>query len=380
MELLYALLGVVFATYAIKYASDQFEVAADFLGRSMPPGIKGATINAIGSSMPELMTSMAFIFTISQLDIAEGLLAAVAVTAGSAVFNIVIIPALVILSVTVFGPKIPFVQLQKHTILRDGAFLILAELLLIVFLGFSTITWWISTILVATYLVYFAYLMYEFKTGRVEVEEEPEDEPWYKKWVETRKEQEKKEVGYHIFVLKRMLTLDFVELLFRGKIESKKAAWTVLTCAVIIMGIACHILAESVVHSAAVLGVPIYITSVILAAAATSIPDTFLSVKDARKGNYDDAVSNAIGSNIFDITVCTGLPLLIYTVLFGSIAMTVSEAMADQVQMLRIALLGVSLAVLAMFLQTGKVGKPEAITMLILYASWLVWIAVSTVI
>ena len=40
---------------------------------------------------------------------------------------------------------------------------------------------------------------------------------------------------------------------------------------------------------------------VIIAAAATSVPDTILSIKDARKGNYNDAISNALGSNIFDI-------------------------------------------------------------------------------
>ena len=39
---------VAFASYLIKFACDQFEPAADYLGRNMPPGVKGATINAIG--------------------------------------------------------------------------------------------------------------------------------------------------------------------------------------------------------------------------------------------------------------------------------------------------------------------------------------------
>jgi len=33
---------------------------------------------------------------------------------------------------------------------------------------------------------------------------------------------------------------------------------------------------------------------VVLSAAATSVPDTIISMKDARKGNYDDAVSNVL--------------------------------------------------------------------------------------
>ena len=149
--------------------------------------------------------------------------------------------------------------------------------------------------------------------------------------------------------------------------------------AVVWLGIACHILAESVVGAATVLGVPVYITSVILAAAATSVPDTILSVKDAVKGNSDDAMSNAIGSNIFDITVAVGVPLLLYTLFFGSIHLVVSEAIADQVQLLRIVLFGVSAAVLALFLRTGKVGKPEAASMLVLYVAWIGWIIISAI-
>lgn len=385
MDLTFALLGVFIASYIIKYASDQFEVAADYLGRSMPPGIKGATINAIGSSMPELMTSMAFIFTITQLDIAEGLLAAVAVTAGSAVFNIVIIPALVILSVTLFGPKIPYVEVHKKTIVRDGAFLLLAEFLLIFFLGFSVITWWISAILVATYFVYFGYLMYLFNNGRLDIEEEKPEVDINFNNTGTQDVNENGEGGhYHLSTswdtIKQIFKLDLINLWFPDTgVDTNKHAWAVLGGAVVILGIACHLLAESVVLAAGALSVPVFIGSVILAAAATSIPDTILSVKDSLKGNYDDAVSNAVGSNIFDITVCTGLPLLIYTSLFGSIAMVVSESLADQVQLLRIVLFGVSVAVLALFLRTGRVGTKEAIAMLAMYAGWIGWIIVTAI-
>ena len=41
------------------------------------------------------------------------------------------------------------------------------------------------------------------------------------------------------------------------------------------------------------LDLPISIVAVIIAAAATSVPDTILSIKDAKKGNYNDAISNA---------------------------------------------------------------------------------------
>ena len=48
---------LVLCSVVISFACDSFEEAADFLGRNMPPGIKGATINAVGSSLPELFTA-----------------------------------------------------------------------------------------------------------------------------------------------------------------------------------------------------------------------------------------------------------------------------------------------------------------------------------
>ena len=175
-------------------------------------------------------------------------------------------------------------------------------------------------------------------------------------------------------LIRQLVTLDFINLGFKGRDMDTHMAWTVLGLSILVLAAACHVLAESVVMASNALSVPVYITSVVLAAAATSIPDTILSVKDAQKGNYDDAVSNAVGSNIFDITVCTGLPVLLYTVIYGSITMSISEALADQVQLLRIVLFGVSVAVLALFLYGRRIGPEKAFIMLTLYAGWVGWI------
>ena len=48
--------------------------------------------------------------------------------------------------------------------------------------------------------------------------------------------------------------------------------------------------------------------SVIIIAIATSIPDLFVSVQASLKGMGGLAVSNAVGSNIFDILAGIGLP------------------------------------------------------------------------
>ncbi|MBA7537776.1 hypothetical protein ES705_30045 [subsurface metagenome] len=70
------------------------------------------------------------------------------------------------------------------------------------------------------------------------------------------------------------------------------------------------------------LGIPLIFVAVILSAAASSLPDTVISVLDAKKGYYDDAISNALGSNIFDISFAIGLPLLFYTLLYNPIEMS----------------------------------------------------------
>lgn len=52
-------------------------------------------------------------------------------------------------------------------------------------------------------------------------------------------------------------------------------------------------------------------------AAGTSVPDAMGSLLVAREGHGDMAVSNAIGSNVFDILLGLGLPWLVSSLLFG---------------------------------------------------------------
>ena len=59
----------------------------------------------------------------------------------------------------------------------------------------------------------------------------------------------------------------------------------------------------------------------IIAAIASSIPDTIFSVQDAKNDKFIDSFSNAYGSNIFDICIGIGLPVLVYTSMYGPINM-----------------------------------------------------------
>ena len=52
-------------------------------------------------------------------------------------------------------------------------------------------------------------------------------------------------------------------------------------------------------------------------AISTTSPDAFMSFLCARAGHGDMSVSNAIGSNIFDVLIALGLPWLVYSAIYG---------------------------------------------------------------
>jgi len=364
-HLLTSLALITVASVVIMYASDTFESASSYLGRNMAAGIKGATINAAGSSMPELLTTAVFLFVYKDLD---GFSAGVATAAGSAVFNGLIIPALCIFVVVIWGTKkngveskAKFIEVDSRNILRDGIWLVIGEVMLIVFLGNTTLTWVTGAALLACYVGYFLHLMYHNrKYGGA-------DEDGF----EAEEENSEKTTK-----LRALLTFDFNNLFFNGKPYTTGSAWTVLGAAIVVLGAACLLLAEAVIESATALNIPTYFTAVVLAAAATSVPDTVLSVKDARNGLYDDAMSNALGSNIFDIAVSLGLPLFVYSLLYGEVSLSaVAGESAAQVQVLRIVLLWVTVTVISLLLIGRKAGIGKATIMLLIYGGWMTWIA-----
>ena len=65
------------------------------------------------------------------------------------------------------------------------------------------------------------------------------------------------------------------------------------------------------------LGIPDIISGLLILAPTTSLPDAIASIVMARRGEGSSAISNAIGSNIFDIAIGHGLPHLVYTLIYG---------------------------------------------------------------
>ena len=83
------------------------------------------------------------------------------------------------------------------------------------------------------------------------------------------------------------------------------------------------------------LGIPDTIMGITFLAAGTSVPDTIASVMVARNGYGDMAVSNSIGSNVFDILLGLGLPWFLST----TIRPNGAEPTVSKNEMLKMAIL-----------------------------------------
>lgn len=319
---------IILSMIVIWKASDGFEAASQYLGRNLSDGVRGATINAIGSSMPELFTTFIGLVALQNTD---GFAFGIGTTAGSAIFNAMIIPAVVIIAV--IAKKLTSgVTLSRKVILRDGLSLIVAELILIFLLSGNTLSWWHGLILMLTYV---AYIVIVFRTmGENDELEEDEDET-----------SEDDELNKGIVV--SILTLDFESVFHRNGVN-KANSWSLLIVSMLVIGAACAGLVDSCEHLAEGLGIAPYFIAVILASAATSVPDTIISVRDAFDGEYDDAVANALGSNIFDVCFALGLPLFIYTLAYGEI--TMNAATITHIAELRGMLLVLTVATFLVFL------------------------------
>ncbi|KTG44681.1 hypothetical protein cypCar_00023662 [Cyprinus carpio] len=118
------------------------------------------------------------------------------------------------------------------------------------------------------------------------------------------------------------------------------------------------------------LGIPDVIMGITFLAAGTSVPDCIASLIVARQGLGDMAVSNTIGSNVFDILVGLGLPWALQTmaVSYGSVVMISSRGLVYSVVLL---LGSVALTILGIHLNGWKLDFKLGVYVLVLYAIFL---------
>lgn len=296
---------IVILSYFIWATSESFERASSYLGRNMAPGVRGATINAIGSSMPELLTA---IFFLSIAGNEDGFAGGFGTMVGSAIFNLLVIPSAVLITMmytkqktdTLYSPS------TQKSLWRDVTFLLAGQGLLLLLVQ-PKMYWWNGLLLMLFYGLYLWFLL-----GRKGQRQDGMIQPTAK--VEEEKESDVETIERSI--LSNVARLDIYSLFTQKRAIDGIRAWIILAIALLFMGTSCLFLVYLCEELGALLNIPIIVIALLIAASATSVPDLFISVRDAKKGNTADALSNALGSNIFDLCFALGLPMFLY-VLFS---------------------------------------------------------------
>lgn len=118
--------------------------------------------------------------------------------------------------------------------------------------------------------------------------------------------------------------------------KPKWAAWYLLTflASIFWIMIFSYLMVWMVCVIGYTLGIPDVIMGIIFLAAGTSIPDAISSLLVAREGLGDMAVSNSIGSNIFDILIGLAVPWFIKTAMSGQKVVINSRGMIYSVMLL----------------------------------------------
>ena len=399
---------VVVISLLIWQACDPFAEAAQWIGTRLhlPGSVRGATLDAIASSMPELFSGIFFVIVavtaagdsaaaLAQAG-SDGFGPTVATCAGSAVYNMILIPAICALVISFARKNRPTIDVASKVILRDGMWFLACEVLLIVFLFQTVLSWWMGVVLLVIYVVYIRILYLDARRFRRSMKvihtalgsdaasaspEQIEDalrtageSPSHALVLELRDRLESAAPGENIEDIEEddEEAPGTAEILF-GLVEiplSMATAWIVIVISTIVAATSCYWLVEVTHATSEGLGIPIFFVAVILAAAASSVPDTFLSVGAARRGDDDGAISNAFGSNIFDICVCLAIPLLVCTWLSGwqPISLTVDGEPMPGLVGIRILLLLLTVATLLIMWHNQQLTRRKAYVLCAMYA------------
>jgi cation:H+ antiporter len=319
MDILLNIGVVILTSLVIWYTGDKFSEASSKIGDyfHISRAVKGATLDAISSSLPEFMVALFAVLSFHKFEVGVGTIA------GSALFNLLVIPGLCVLVA-----KKRF-TISKEVVSRDGTFYIISVITLLgVLLYFKN---WTILVPLGMILIYFWYLFYVAKHT--------------KKHQSTKTQKKKtKEIS-----LGKELGIGVIMI--------------------VLIGVATYFLTEHAILFAEAMGISPIIIGFTIIAAATSLPDTVISVASARKGDVDAAVSNVFGSNIFDILIGLSVPALIAILVFKAPI----EIIFTNLEII-FGLLVATVIVLLYLAEEHTLNKKQGIKMLIFYGLFIAYI------
>lgn len=101
-----------------------------------------------------------------------------------------------------------------------------------------------------------------------------------------------------------------------------KKSTSLVVCVLLVSLLGLNIAAKGVVYSieniGLILRIPLEMLTLTTVAFATSLPEVMVTYSTSRKGEYDIAVGNIIGSNISNILLIVGFTGVVKTIVFDS--------------------------------------------------------------
>lgn len=313
------------ATGVIWFGSGLLETASERLSAyyRLPDVVQGAIVVAIGSSFPELST------TVIAASLHGAFELGVAAIVGSALFNILVIPAL---SGLFGGGRI---RADRDLVYKESQFYMVAVAVLTLTFSFAVI-----------------YNPLEDASGAIVGEF-------------TRELAMIPLVLYGLYVFVQYQdTMDF-----EGEADPRAirplVEWGKLLASLAIIVVGVEGLVRAAINFGEILETPNFLWGITVVAAGTSVPDAFVSVRAARKGRGITSLANVLGSNVFDLLVCIPAGVLVA----GATAINFSIA-APMMGVLTAATVALFLLMRTSMVLTRR----ESAILLVLYVAFVGWI------
>jgi cation:H+ antiporter len=293
----------------------------------LPDIVQGAIIVAVGSSFPELATVVVSTLIHDTFELG------VSAIVGSALFNILIIPAL-----SGLVSKYQLIS-NRDLVYKESQFYMMAIAVLLLTFSFAVIYHPVPSrdgLLLGEMTRGFALLPLAF-------------------------------YAVYIFI-QYQDSIEFVPEVDASYIRPA-TDWLKLLSALVLILIGVEGLVRSAVNFGEILHTPEFLWGLTIVAAGTSMPDAFVSVRMARKGRSLTSMANVLGSNIFDLLCCIPIGILIAGTATINFSLTAPL----------MAVLTLATLVLFLMMRTHMVlTRWEAFGLLGFYALFVTWIALES--
>ncbi len=314
IEILLMIVGIGLLIKGADFLIEGSSSLAEKLG--VPKLVVGLTIVAFGTSLPELFVNI-FASINKQSDVVLGNII------GSNISNIALILGL---TAIIIGS----IKIKKSTIWREIPYSLFATILLLgLSVGFLATNGVVSLvdgiILLSFFLLFLYYVSILIKNH---------------KKIPEHKKSKISSISNSKLIL--MITGGLIALFFGGK-------WTV----------------NGAVSIAHYFGISEFVISATIIAIGTSLPELVTTITATRKGSFDMAVGNLIGSNIFNILFILG------------ISATINPIIVPSYIIMDIICLILITALMFVFMFIGKkhtIERKEGIILILLYVAYVIFI------